>query len=115
MNTSEKNTAQPTSIKSLKILATRIFWMLLGPAVLFAILFGNTMEDKSWFSGADLAFFILLGLVVLARWVEQRSGQCTLADGQASTWKDFRRYVGVVVPVALAIWAASNVIGNYLI
>jgi hypothetical protein len=104
---------QPMS--SFRVLVAHLFWMLLGPALLFAILYANTTEDKSWFSITDLIYFIMLGMIVLARWADQRSGQCMLTDGQASTWKDFRRFVYVFVPSAFVIWAATNVIGNYLI
>ena len=115
MDDTDDNTAQSKPVSSLKILVVHLFWMLLGPALLFAVLYGNTTEDKSWFSETDLAYFIILGSVVLARWLDQRSGQCTLSDGQASTWKDYRRFVYVFVPSAFFAWVATNVIGNYLI
>jgi hypothetical protein len=115
MKETDKNTAQSKAVNSLYVLVVHVFWMLLGPALLFAILYGNTTEDKSWFSGTDMAFFSILALVVLARWVDQRSGQCTLTDGQISTWKDFRRFIYVFVPSTLLIWAATNIIGNYFL
>ena len=115
MDETDNTASQSKPVSSLKVLVVHLFWMLLGPALLFAILYGNTTEDKSWFSATDLTFFIILSLVVLARWLDQRSGQCTLSDGQASTWKDYRRFVYVFVPAALLAWVATNVIGNYLI
>jgi hypothetical protein len=115
MNETNKHTAELKPVSSLKVLLVHIFWMILGPAILFAVLYVNTTEDKSWISGTDLMYFIILGFVVLARWVDQRSGQCTLTDGQVSTWDDFRRFVRVFVPSALVIWVVTNVIGNYLI
>jgi hypothetical protein len=114
MNESNNKTSVKP-VNSFHVLAAHLFWILLGPAFLFAILYANATEDQSWFSLADLAFFIILGLIVLARWLDQRSGQCLLMDGQVSTWKDFRRFLCIFVLTALLIWVVTNVIGNYLI
>ncbi len=115
MNEIDRYHTPSKPVSSLKILVVHLFWMLLGPALLFAILYVNTTEDGRWFSGTDATFFIILSLVVLARWLDQRSGQCTLTDGQISTWKDYKRFVYVFVPSALSVWAATNFIGNHLI
>jgi hypothetical protein len=115
LDETDNSAAEPKPVSSLKVLVVHLFWMLLGPALLFAILYVNTTEDQSWFSMTDLFYFIMLGLIVLARWADQRSGQCTLTDGQDSTWKDFFRFVYVFIPSAIFLWIATNVIGNYLI
>jgi hypothetical protein len=115
MNQTEKNLAQTKPVNSLKVLIVHLFWMLLGPALLFAFLYVNTTEDTNWLSGIDVAYFVVFALVILSRWLDQRSGQCTLTDGQISTWQDYKRFVYVVVPSALSAWVATNLIGNYLI
>jgi hypothetical protein len=114
MNQTEKTPAQSKSVNSLKVLIVHLFWMLLGPALLFAFLYINAIEDGNWLSGIDLAYFIVLALILFSRWLDQWSDECALSDGPISSWQEYKRFVYIFVPAALSAWIVTNLIGNYL-
>ncbi|MBN2581201.1 MAG: hypothetical protein JXB10_19625 [Pirellulales bacterium] len=115
MNGSENRPERNVSAGSFTALGAHLTWLLIGPALLFVLLYSNATEDASWWSWIDIGFFLVLGWIIVARWVDQRSGQSTTADGSPSTWQDFRHFVKVVFPSALILWAVTNVLGNYFL
>ena len=57
---------------------------------------------------------IRVALMVWGRWIEQRSGGATLADGKPATWEHYH-YVRYFLPIAAVVWLIANVTGNHLL
>ena len=100
---------------SFSVLVSRIFWMLIGPITLALLAFGIVRAGTGWLTGLDVAFFVVLGLIVGARAIEQRSGQGATAEGKPSTWEHVRRYYFRLIAVAAALWLVANLFGNHIL
>ncbi|MHB0957795.1 MAG: hypothetical protein ACYC6N_23640 [Pirellulaceae bacterium] len=105
---------EPVVLTSFKVLAAHVVWMFLGPFALVLMLINIVQTGTGWFSAFDATFFVVVAVMLLARWVDQRSGQGLKATGEPSTWEDFRRYALLLPPLAAAAWIVANVIGNHM-
>jgi ABC-type polysaccharide/polyol phosphate export permease len=103
------------AITRLSVAAARVVWFFLGPFSLMLILYGIVTMGSGWATGLDAAFFVIVGLMVYCRWIEQRSGQAITVEGKPATWDDFRRYVKVLLPLAVAAWVVANALGNHIL
>lgn len=101
---------RPTT--SFIIVLARVFWMMLGPVLLFLSMIGILQNPGGWFTSADVAFLIFLNLTVLARWMEFRGGDPRTATGEPATPMDLRRYITAALPIGLGAWVISNLIAN---
>lgn len=101
------------SSPSLAVLLARVFWMLLGPLFLFVLAFNITGKGAGWLTPVDIAYFIVLGGMLLARWVEFRGGNPQTTSGESATPQDLRRYVLMTLAIGFALWVIANLIGNY--
>jgi hypothetical protein len=97
---------------SFLVLFGRLTWMAFGPFALFLMTYGIVHRGDGWLTPFDLGFFVVLGLMVLGRWVEFRGGDPQTASGEPATWPDFTRYVGGVLVVGLALWVGANLLAN---
>ncbi|MEX0641451.1 MAG: hypothetical protein WD468_02055 [Pirellulales bacterium] len=91
----------------------RLFWMMIGPLLLFILAFANVMNDEGWLTAADIGFFVVLLATVYARWREFRSDDGRTAEGEPATAVEFRRYVVLLVGGGVAVWLVANLLGNY--
>lgn len=85
--------------------------MMLGPMILSLLAIGIADVGTSWFTPADFAFLIVLGLLVIARWIEFRGGNPRTAEGKPATPGDLRRYALAALPLGLGVWVLANLIG----
>jgi hypothetical protein len=102
-------------VTSFTVLGAHATWYFVGPAVLVFLLAKIVQTGSGWLTALDVVFFLVLAIMLLARWVDQRSGQGTTGTGEPSTWEQFRRYVLVLPTLALAAWLIANVVGNHLL
>ena len=102
-------------VTSFGVLFAHVAWFFLGPLVLLMILFGIVNIGSGWATLLDAAFFLLVGIIICCRWIDQRSGQGTTGSGEPSNWDDFRRYALLAPVVAGVAWIAANVFGNHLL
>lgn len=102
---------QPTT--SLLVIVSRVFWMMLGPMVLAVLTFTIINIGTSWFTPADFAFLAVLGLLLLARWVEFRGGNPQTATGEPASPGDLSRFVLTILPLGLGVWVIANLVGNH--
>jgi hypothetical protein len=58
---------------------------------------------------------MVIALMIGGRWIEQGSGAAMTATGQPASMEHFRRYVRVLLPVALVVWLVLNVLGNHIL
>jgi hypothetical protein len=88
---------------------------MIGPAILMGTTYGIVTRGSGWVSGLNVTYLITVALMVLGRWKEQRSGCATLATGEPATWDHFRRYIGVLLPLAAVVWVVANIVGNHIL
>jgi hypothetical protein len=102
-------------IHSITVLGARVTWTLLGPFVLLLTTWSIVAQGIGWLTWLDGLFVAVVGLMVLGRWIEQRSGACTTLTGEPSTPEQSRRYIVILLVVAIVVWLAANMFGNHLL
>lgn len=91
----------------------RIFWIMIGPAVLVLLGMGIVTRGNGWFTPQDIAFLAVLGVVVAARWYEFHGGSPQTSTGEPATPAHLRRFVLCALTAGLGAWIVANLIGNY--
>ncbi len=91
----------------------RLTWMLFGPFVLFLLAFGLFARGKSFFIPADPVFLAALGVTLLGRWVEFRSGAALTSTGEPATVADLRRYLVRTGILGIGLWGAAVLLRNF--
>lgn len=91
----------------------RIFWMIAGPMFLLVFALNIAQRNSGWFTSLDLGYFLILGGMLLGRWLEFRTGNALTGMGEPVTPADFRRYLVATPLVGLALWVLANLIGNH--
>jgi hypothetical protein len=89
----------------------RITWMILGPAVLFAL--AGLISQRRGASVLDLWFAGLVALVIIARLVDVARYQGTTGDGEPATLAHVRRYAIRLVAAAAAAWLLAHIVGGW--
>ena len=100
-------------ITSFSILLARLTWFLIGPLALLLLAVGIVQLGSGWLMAVDIAYFVVLGTMLVARWVEYRSGQGETASGEPMTAADLRGYLIGATALGLAVWVAANLVGNH--
>jgi divalent metal cation (Fe/Co/Zn/Cd) transporter len=88
---------------------------MLGPVVLLCTTWGILSQHTGWFTRLDAVFAVAVGLMVLGRWVEQRSGTATTLTGKPATLEQCKRYTAILLSSAAVVWVVANLIGNHLL
>lgn len=104
-----------TSHTHLSAVLGRLFWMIAGPLGLALCIYYIVTSGTGWRTEADLLYFLLLGGMILGRWLEFRGGQPQTTSGEPATMADFRRYVVLVAVAGPIVWVIANVIGNHVL
>ncbi|MFO0840142.1 MAG: hypothetical protein U1D55_16665 [Phycisphaerae bacterium] len=110
-----KQNVERGAIRSFSLLGARVTWVALGPMLLLLTTVGIIRYGGGWLTFVDAFFVLLVGLMVLGRWIEMRSGSATTAEGDPANWSHFRQYVAWLLPIAGGVWIAANVLGNHLL
>ena len=88
----------------------RIYWMVIGAALIALFALAIVRDDHTIVSGPSLALWLVGGSMVLARWVDiTRYGGLT-SEGAPATMADLRRYTARVLGVTSAVWIAALVL-----
>ena len=96
-------------------LVGRIFWMMAGPILLVILGLMIAQQDTGWLTMLDIAFFLVLGGMLLGRWVEYRAGGAMTGMGEPATLDDVRRYVLAASLLGVGGWIVANLVGNHLL
>ncbi len=91
----------------------RLFWLFAGPMFLMVLALNIAQRGTGWLTPIDLGYFLILGGMLLGRWLEFRSGSAMTATGEPATASDLRRYMVTAAIAGLALWAAANLLGNH--
>ena len=106
----------PTQLSnSLFVMFSRVYWMAIGPAILVLLALNIINRGNGWFTPVDFAFLALLGVLLLARWIEFRGGDPHTSTGEPATPEDLRRYALYAILIGLGAWVVANLIGNHLL
>ena len=93
----------------------RLFWMMVGPMALVMTTYFIVTSGTGWTTPADLIYFIILGGMILGKWLEFRGGSPETQTGERATAADLRRYILMVVIAGPAVWIVANILGNYVL
>jgi hypothetical protein len=102
-----------TQSPSLAVIAFRMFWMMIGPIALGGLGFAIIRAGTGWLTALDVAFFLVLGAMVLARWLEFKRGDARTATGEPASEGHLRRYVVTALGLGLTVWVLANLAGNH--
>jgi divalent metal cation (Fe/Co/Zn/Cd) transporter len=102
-------------ITSLSVLGARLTWVILGPIAFVLLVVGIVQRGNGWLTGLDGLFGLVVGLMILGRWVEQRSGAATTLTGNPATLQQCKRYIAILSGVAVVTWTAANILGNHIL
>jgi len=80
--------APPTHDHRFVALAVRMFWMLLGNAILLFCLLGIMLSDANGVSVVDAVFWTTVIAIVCARFVDVRYMHGTTSEGAPATFVD---------------------------
>lgn len=87
----------------------RLFWMGFGNiALLMAALL--IYKSTGW-SIADLAFWLIVGLLVGARYIDIVRFEGTTVHGEPATTAHFKRYALTLLVACAAVWAVTRALG----
>ena len=93
----------------------RLFWMMVGPLALVLTTYFIVTSGAGWTTMADFLFFIILGGMILGKWLEFRGGSPETSTGERATAADLHRYILMVVTAGPAVWVVANILGNYVL
>jgi hypothetical protein len=86
----------------------RLFWMLIGPAILFMLAGTIAGNDTGWFAPASIAFLVILPVMIAARWMDGDNSY-----GDPTTPAEVTTYTIGAIIVGLALWVVANFAGNH--
>lgn len=91
----------------------RIFRLLMGPGVLLLLGLSIVNRGVGWAGPHNLAYLIVLALIMLARWYEFRENPTTSA-GEPASPADLHKFLAGSVVIGGGLWCAFNLLGGYL-
>ncbi|QDT56656.1 hypothetical protein Pan44_47130 [Caulifigura coniformis] len=89
----------------------RLVWCLFGPMALLVTTVMIAEKGGGWLGFGSLVYLLILATMLLARWVDYRTGHSETAAGEPATPELIRRYYTTVPVVAMVVWIVANVIG----
>jgi len=109
-----KETSQPIEkYDSIFGLLIRIFWMLLGNAILLiSTIF--IIQGESWkFHTADVVFWVIVAALLLARYLDIKFFGDSASTGAPASMVHWRKYAAILLICSIVVWILSHA-ANYL-
>ena len=88
----------------------RLIWLGLGNGLLLILAAAITQPGAD--RGMDVLFWLVAALILVARYVDVRWLGGLTAEGERASMADWRRHVVILIPVAVALWAAAHFIAS---
>lgn len=88
---------------------TRLFWIAGGNVALFTAAV-SIYKSPGW-SIADPAFWLIVLLMIGARYVDIVRYQGMTVDGEPATAAHFKRYVLTLLVAAITVWTVARALG----
>jgi hypothetical protein len=101
-----------SSTTSMSALFGRILWLMIGPLALILALYHIVTTSTGWWDASDIIYFVILGGMILGKWLEFRGGNPQTASGEPATPAQLRRYALTVLVAGPIIWVLANLVGN---
>ncbi|MBA4016907.1 MAG: hypothetical protein C0483_06955 [Pirellula sp.] len=90
----------------------RMFWLLIGPAILILLGISIAHRGAGWFLPHDIAYLTILALILLARWYEFRENPVT-STGEVATPDDLRKFLLGAVLLGLGLLCVLKLMGAF--
>ena len=91
----------------------RIFWMLIGNAILLACAYGIIQHRSSLLSMADALYWATVGSLFAARYIDIRYLYGLTAEGDPATMAHWGRYATVLGVVSTGLWLGAHAIAHF--
>ena len=91
----------------------RIFWMLIGNAILLACAYGIIQHRSSLLSMADALYWATVGSLLAARYIDIRYLYGLTAEGDPATMAHWGRYATVLGVVSTGLWLGAHAMAYY--
>ena len=105
---------QPTEkYDSMLGLMAKLYWMLVGNAILFFLTIFILLNQGKIFNAADVIFWITVAVLVLSRYIDIKLLDSITATGQPAPMAHWRKYTIFLLICSTAVWVLSHAI-NYL-
>lgn len=92
----------------------RLFWLMLGNVLLALAILQILFSRPPFFSGVDGFFWLVVGVMIAARFLDLSYFSRTRADGQPATATDGWRYVVILVVAAAIVWMVAHMAAHWL-
>jgi hypothetical protein len=86
--------------------------MFIGPFALTLVAVGISGRHDQWFGALDLIYFVILGGMLLGRWLEFQYSSPLTATGDPAGVHHLRRYAVMLSALGLGAWLVAKLIGN---
>jgi hypothetical protein len=95
-------------------LVGRIIWMMVGPITLALLALQIVQQRHGWLTPTSIGYILVLGVTLLGRCLEVRSGSPTTVTGEPLTKDHLRRYALAAGTIGVAIWFVANLVGDQI-
>ena len=91
----------------------RIFWMMIGNALLLACAYGIFQHRSSLLGMADALYWATVGSLLAARYVDIRYLYGLTAEGDPAAMAHWRRYAAILGVVSTGLWLGAHAMAYY--
>lgn len=109
----QQNNQPVEKYDSIFSLLVRVFWVLLGNAILLiSAIF--IIQDENWkFHASDVVFWVTVAALLLARYLDIKFYGDSTSEGRPASMSHWRKYAAVLLIISTAVWVLAHVI-NFL-
>ena len=90
----------------------RIYSLLIGHVILLFCALAIFHNPSGFLGAADAWFWVLVGTLVVARYVDIRYFKGMTAEGKPASIADWRQYEVFLLVVSLVLWLSANALGH---
>ena len=90
-------------------LLARLFWMLIGNAIL-AISGVSILHEDKGLHIADAIFWITIAVLISVRYLDIKFWQGGTCTGRPATMADWRKYVVMLIGIAGGVWVVLHLV-----
>ena len=91
----------------------RLFWMMIGNLVLLFCAYFIAQHRSSLLSIADAFYWIVVGSLLAARYVDIRYLYGLTAEGDPASMADWRRYAVLVLIASTGLWLVVHAVAVF--
>ncbi|OQX26156.1 MAG: hypothetical protein BWK80_11905 [Desulfobacteraceae bacterium IS3] len=92
----------------------RVFWMMIGNMALGLCAVFITINSIPYFSVYDFIYWIIVVMLITARYIDVKKLKGLTADGDPATIAHWRRHTVRLILVSLPLWIVSHSLGSLM-